>query len=154
VKTFTKRTVVLLAAVTFAINAGAHGHEVKDVQNNRLMDLVGASDERYMMMVQIAKNPELRYEMMQKIKHSMSTDTGMDMHKMLNDPEMKARMQRHIGIMQGLFDSEEMDQAKMKEMMDNPEMKSMIKMHMMCAQITNGGIMGEYSEENNEAHTH
>jgi hypothetical protein len=137
-RTFTKMAAVLLVAVTFTINAGDHGYEVKDGQNDRLMDLVGASDERYMMIVQIAKNPELRFEMMQKIMHSMRKDTGMDMHKVLNDPEMKARMQRHIGMMQELFDSEEMNQATMKEMMDNPEMKSMMKMHILFAQITNG----------------
>lgn len=141
-KPFTKRTVVLLVAVAFTINAGASGYEVKEGQNNRLMDLVGASDERYMMMVQIAKNPELRYEMMLKIKHSMGTDTSMNINKLLNDPEMKARMQQHIGIIQGLLDSEEMDQVKMKEMMANPEIKSTVKMYMMFAQMTNGGIVG------------
>lgn len=141
-KPVTKRTVVLLVAVAFSVTAGASGYEAKDGQNKRLMDLVGASDERYMMMVQISKNPELRYEMMQKIKHSMSTDTSMDMHKLLSDPEMKARMQQHIGIIQGLLDSEEMDPAEMKEMMDSPEIKSTVKMHMMFAQMANGGIVG------------
>lgn len=72
----------------------------------------------------------------------------------MSDPEMKTRMQKHVGMMQTMLDSKVMDSAKMKDMMDNPEMMSMMKMHMMCAQTMNDGMMGEHSMENSEEHTH
>jgi hypothetical protein len=139
VRTFTKRTVVLLAAVIFTINAGAHGHEVKNGQNHRLMDLVGASDERYMMMVQIAKNPELRSEMIQRIMQSMSRDADTDIGLVMNDPEVKARMQEHVSMMQITLDSNGMDSEEMKAVTNNPQMMSMMKMHLIFAQMTTGG---------------
>ncbi len=46
------------------------------------------------------------------------------------------------------------DPEMRQDMMDNPEMMSMMKMHMMCAQTMNDGIMGEHSMENSEEHTH
>ena len=95
-RTFTKMAAVLLVAVTFTINAGDHGYEVKAGQNDRLMDLVGASDERYMMMVQIAKNPELRSEMIQRIMQSMSRDADMDMGLVMNDPEVSRRCRQVV----------------------------------------------------------
>ena len=138
-RTFTKRTVVVLAAVIFTINAGAHGHEVQDGQNHRLMDLVGASDERYMMMVQIAKNPELRSEMIQRIMQSMSRDADTDIGLVINDPEVKARMQEHVSMMQITLDSNGMDSEEMKAVTNNPQIMSMMKMHLIFAQMTTGG---------------
>ena len=138
-RTFTKRAVVLLAAVIFTINAGANGYEVKDGKNYRLMDLVGASDERYMMMVQIAKNPELRSEMIQRIMQSMSRDADTDIGLVINDPEVKARMQEHVSMMQIMLDSDDMDSEEMKAVTNNPQMMSMMKMHLILAHMTTGG---------------
>ncbi len=137
----------MLLAASFSINAGPHDHATEEGQDGQMMGMMGDPEARSMMMDQIAGNPEMSHEMMQKMMHSMNMDADMDMQKMMSNPEMKARMQKHMEMMQAMLDSEGMDQAKMKEMMDDPEMKSMMKMHMMCAKMMHGGMKGEHSED-------
>ena len=89
-------------------------------------------------------------------------DEGMkgqmaDMHQMMNDPEMKARMQKHLDMMQAMLNSEGMSQEEMQEMMSKPEMKSMMQKHMMCSKMMHAGKMGEHkkgTEHNHEGEDH
>ncbi len=153
-KTLITILVSMMLAISFSISAEPHDQAKTDGQDAQLMGMMANPDSRSMMMDQIAGNPGMRQEMMQKMMQSMNMDAGMDMQKMMGNPEMKARMQKHVEMMQAMLDSEGMDQAKMKEMMDNPEMKSMMKMHMTCAQAMNGGMMGSHSMDNGKEHAH
>jgi hypothetical protein len=131
---------IWLPAVTFAMGC----------QDTPMMAEMDDPDSRSMMMDQIADNPEMRHEMMQKMMQSMN----MDMYQMMNDPEMRARMEKHAQMMQSMTASDEMDQTEMSEMMDDPEMKEMMQMHMMGLQMMNGGMMGKHSSEDSEEHAH
>lgn len=77
---------------------------------------------------------------------SMDKDSGMDMQKMMNDPKMKERMQKHVDMMQAMLDSEGLSKQEMQKMMDNPEMqsmmKSMMKKHKKCSEMMEGGMEG------------
>lgn len=139
-----------ILAISFTSIALAQEHEHGTDREGQMMDMMADPGTRSMMMENIANNPELRHQMMQKMMQSMNTD----MYQMMNSPEMKARMQRHVEMMQAMMDSDGMDQAKMKEMMDNPEMKEMMQMHMMSVQMMNGGMMGEDSESENSNQAH
>ena len=151
-----------LMAITLVISFSAcagtgdveKGHEKKE----QMMQMMSDAESRSMMMDQIAADPGMRREMMQKMKQSMSMDSDMHMHmhmqKMMSDPEKKAQMQKHMEMMQAMMDSDGMDKARMQEMMSDPEMKSMMQMHMMCAQMMNGEMKGETSEESTEEHDH
>ena len=155
-KTLITALVSMMIATSFSISAGSQGHTMMDGQDHAMMDgqeghmkgAMGDYHARSMMMDQIVEDPEMRQEMMHKMMQSM------DMQQMMNDPEMKSRMQMHVGMMQAMLDSEGMDSARMQEMMDNPKMMSMMKKHMMCAQITDGEMMGEHLMKSGEEHTH
>lgn len=147
-KTLIAILISMMLVVSFSISAGSHDHAMEDGQDGPTKGVMGDYHSRSMMMDQIVEDPEMRLEMMHKMMQSM------DMHKMMGDPKMKARMQRHVDMMQSMLDSEAMDPAKMEEMMDDPEMMSMMKPHMLCAQTMNGGIMEERSKENSEEHNH
>lgn len=138
----------MMIATSFSISAGSQDHAMMDDQNGQKMGVMGDYHARSMMMDQIVEDPEMRQEMMHKMMQSM------DMQQMMNDPELKSRMQRHVSMMQAMLDSDGMDSATMKEMMGNPKMMSMMKTHMMCAQITDGEMMGEHVMKNGEEHTH
>ncbi len=86
--------------------------------------------------------------------HSMDQDSEMDMHEMMNNPEMRARMQKHVELMQALLNSDAEDPEKMHEMMRDPEMKSMMQRHMKCAQMMHGEMAGEHSEAKETDHDH
>jgi len=141
-----KTIIAILISITlivgFSISAESQDHEMVDGHDRPTNEVMGDYHARSMMMDQIVEDPEMRQEMIHKIKQSM------DMQQMMNDPEMKTRMQKHVGMMQSMLDSEEFDQT----MMDNPEMMSMMKMHMMCAQTASDGIMGEHSMKHGEEH--
>jgi hypothetical protein len=147
-KTLITVLVSIMIATSFSLSAGSQDHAMMDVQEGHMKGAMGDYHARSMMMDQIVEDPEMRQEMMHKMMQSM------DMQQMMNDPEMKSRMQMHVGMMQAMLDSEGMDPAKMQEMMDNPKMMSMMKKHMMCAQITDGEMMGEHLMKSGEEHTH
>ena len=138
-KTLITVLVTMMLIASFSINAQSGGQK---------MGVLGDYHARSMMMDQIVDDPEMRQEMMHKIMQTM------DMQKMMNDPDMKARMQKHVAMMQTMLDSDGMDSEMMQEMMENPEMASMMKMHMMCAQVTGGQMTGEHPMESGEEHTH
>lgn len=94
---------------------------------------------------------------------SMDKDSGMDMQKMMNDPKMRERMQKHVDMMQAMLDSEGLSKEEMQEMMDNPEMqsmmKSMMKKHKKCSKMMkdgmegmNAGMEGESSMDSDGSH--
>jgi hypothetical protein len=85
---------------------------------------------------------------------SMDQDAEMDMHEMMNNPEMRARMQKHVELMQAMLNSDAEDPEKMHEMMSDPEMKSMMQMHMKCAQMMHGEMAEENSETEEMDHDH
>lgn len=151
-KTLITILVSMMLTVSFSISAGFKDHkmphELQGGHETQTTVVTGDSDSPSMMMDQIAEDPEMRQEMMHKMMVSM------DMSQMMNNPEMKARMQKHVAMMQSMLDSDGMDPVAMQEMMNNPEMMSMMKMHMMCAQTADGGMMGEHSMENGKEHTH
>ena len=66
-----------------------------------------------------------------------STMMMSNMQKMMDNPEMKERMQAHMKMMQSMMQDGEMDHSKMMEMMGN---SSMMKMHMMCMQMMKGAM--------------
>ncbi len=87
---------------------------------------------------------------------SMDKDSGMDMQKMMNDPKMKERMQKHVDMMQAMLDSEGLSKKEMQKMMDDPEMqsmmKSMMKKHKKCSKMMKGGMEGESSMGSDGSH--
>ena len=83
----------------------------------------------------------MNHEMM-----GMIADPGqrsMMMDQIAGNPEMRAKMQKHLDMMQAMLDTDGADQAKMQEMMSNPEMKSMMEKHMLCGQMMHAGTTGE-----------
>jgi len=121
-------------------------HQTGDM-NHEMMGMMADPGERSMMMDQIAKNPEMRQEMMQKMMYPTGESPEMYMQKMMSNPEMRAKMQKHLNMMQAMLDTDGTDQAKMQEMMSNPEMKSMMEKHMMCGQMMHAGTMGEKADD-------
>lgn len=119
-------------------------------QNSEMMAEMDDPAARSKMMEQIAEDPEMRHQMMQKMMQSMNTD----MYQMMNDPEMNERMQKHVEMMQAMMDSDGMDQAKMEKMMQDPEMKEMMQMHMMGMQMMNSGMTGKHPTEDSGEHAH
>jgi hypothetical protein len=147
-KTLITILVAMTLTVSFTLSAGSQDHSMMGGQNKHKMRIMDDYDARSMMMDQIVDDPEMRQEMIHKIMQSM------DMQEMMNDPDMKARMQTHVSMMQAMLDSDGMDPAKMKGVMGNPEMTSMMKMHMMCAEATDGEMMGNNSKESGEDNAH
>lgn len=149
-KTFIAIIFSMLIVVSFSINAESTGHQTGGCMDGQAMEMKGDSESHSMMMDEIAADPEMRHQMMQKMMES----TNMDMHQMMNNPEMKARMQMHMEMMQAMMGSNGMDQSKMKEMMENPEMMDMMKMDMMGMQMMNDAKAGEDSAEDGGEHVH
>jgi len=144
-KTLIVILVSMMIALSFSISAGS-GNAMGGCQDGQKMEMMDDPESHSAMMDQIAADPEMRHQMMQS--------NNLDMHQMMNNPEMRERMKMHVEMMQAMMDSEGMDEAEMKEMMDNPEMMDMMKMHMMSMQMMNGGMMGEHSTEDSEEHVH
>ena len=143
---------VLLAAVlvmSLSVSEAMQGHEMDADQHAQMMSMMGDPAARSMMMDMVAQDPEMRHEMMRKMMQS----NEMDMQKMMENPEMRARMLKHAEMMTAMMSSEGMDQAKMKEMMEDPEMMEMLKMHMMSAQMM-GGMNASHSEDSGMDHSH
>jgi len=149
-KTFIATIFLMMLAFSFSINANSESHQMGGCQDGQMMGMMGDPQSRSMMMDQIADDPDMRHQMMQKMMESMN----LDMHQMMNDPEMKARMQMHMEMMQAMMGPDGMDEVKMKEMMDNPEMMDMMKMDMMGMQMMNGGMMEKHSKKDSEEHVH
>lgn len=138
----------IMLAVSFSTNAASQDHEIHVSKDAPVVGGLADYHVRGIMMDQIVEDPEMRQEMMNKMMQSM------DVHQMMNNPAMKARMEKHVGMMQAMLNSAAMDPAMMNKMMGNPEMMSRMKMYMMCAQTTNDEMKGEHSMENGEEHTH
>lgn len=86
---------------------------------------------------------------------SMGKDSGMSMQKMMSNPDMKARMQKHVDMMQAMLDSDGMSQEDMQAMMDKPEMQEMMKkmkMHMKCSDMMKTGMEGDSSMDKEGTH--
>lgn len=149
-KTLIVSLMSMMLAVSFSISAESENHAMGGCQDGQMMGMMDDPDAQAMMMNQIAGDPEMRHQMMQKMMGSMN----MDMQQMMNSPQMKEMMQMHVEMMQAIMDPDGMDQAKMKEMMENPQMMEMMKLHTMNMQMMNGGMMGEHSTEDSEEHVH
>lgn len=148
-KTLIAIFVSIMLAMSFSISAESN-NAMGGCQDGHMMGMMDDPESHSTMMDEIAADPEMRHQMMQK----MMQTNNMDMHQMMNNPEMRERMKMHVEMMQAMMDSEGMDQARMKEMMENPEMMELMKMHMMSVQMMNGGMMGEHSKDNSEEHVH
>jgi len=86
---------------------------------------------------------------------SMGNDSGMSMQNMMSNPEMKARMQKHVDMMQAMLDSDGMSPEDMQAMMDKPEMQEMMKKmkkHMKCSDMMKTGMEGEASMDKEGSH--
>jgi len=86
---------------------------------------------------------------------SMDKDSGMSMQKMMSNPEMKARMQKHVDMMQAMLDSDGMSQEDMQATMDKPEMQEMMKkmkMHMKCSETMKNGMESGSSMDKEGTH--
>ena len=110
-------SLMLFASAGFAQQTDTEMAEKKQ----HMMEMMQDSTMRAMMMEYIAENPEMRKQMMQQMQQ-----------KMMDNPEMKERMQKHMKMMQAMMEGKEMDHSKMKQMMGD---SSMMKMHMMCMQM-------------------
>lgn len=64
----------------------------------------------------------------------------VNMQKMMDDPQMKERMQKHMDIMQSIMENGEMNHSKMMEMAGD---SSMMNMHMTCMQMMQGNMMDQ-----------
>ena len=142
-KTINKIVLFTVMAMCTSTTVFAQDQHQTGAMNQEMMAMMADPVERSMMMDQIAKNPEMRQEMMQKMMQTMGKSSEMDMQKMMSNPEKRAKMQKHLDMMQAMLDADGTNQAKMQEMMNNPEMKSMMKKHMMCAQMMNAGTAAE-----------
>ena len=87
----------MMIATSFSISAGSQDHAIMDDQNGQKMGVMGDYHARSMIMDQIVEDPEMRQEMMDKMMQSM------DVHQMMNNPAMKARMEKHVGMMQAML---------------------------------------------------
>jgi len=86
---------------------------------------------------------------------SMDKDSGMSMQKMMSNPDMKARMQKHVEMMQAMLDSDGLSQEEMQAMMDKPEMQEMMKkmnMHMKCSGMMKAGMEAAPSMDKEGTH--
>ena len=133
---------VTLMALCFSSTGAAQENQQAGKMSHEMMSMMADPGGRSMIMNQIAGNPEMRQEMMQKMMQTMDKDSEMDMHEMMSNPEMRAKMQKHVDMMQAMLATDPSDEAKMQEMMSNPEMKSMLEKHMMCSQMMNAGTTG------------
>ena len=135
---------ILTASFTGAALAQTHEHGTDG--EDQIMDMMADPDSRSMMMESIANNPEMRHQMMHKMKQTMAPDGEMSMYEMMNNPAMKERMQKHMEMMQTMWNSGEMNQEEIHKMMSDYEMKSVMHMHSMCMKMMNDGMMGEHSK--------
>lgn len=149
-KTFITTFLAIFLTMSFSISDAMQGHEMDADQHAQMMSMMGDPAARAMMMDMIAQDPDMRHEMMNKMMRS----NEMDMQKMMENPEMRARMHKHAEMMMEMMGSEGMDQAKMEKMMEDPEMKEMMQMHMLGMQMMNGGMMGKHSNGDSEEHAH
>lgn len=128
-------SLMLFASAGFAQQTDTEMAEKKQ----HMMEMMQDSTMRAMMMEYMAENPEMRKQMMQQ--------------KMMDNPEMKERMQKHMKMMQAMMEGKEMDHSKMKQMMGD---SSMMKMHMMCMQMMQDGMMDKdgmkSGKDNHEQH--
>jgi len=143
---------LLIAGLTSFVNAQEHANaeDMKSQMKNMMAD----PGTRSMMMADIAKNPAMRQEMMKQMMSSLDQDSEMEMHKMMSNPQMKEKMQKHLDMMQSMLNMDGSDPAKMKEMMNNPEMKSMMRKHAMCSQMMSAGKDDESSSAKGKNHDH
>ena len=148
-KTFITVLLAAVLAMSLSVSEAMQGHEMDADQHAQMMSMMGDPAARAMMIDMVAQDPEMRHEMMRKMMQS----NEMDMQKMMENPEMRARMLKHAEMMTAMMSSEGMDQAKMKEMMEDPEMMEMLKMHMMSAQMM-GGMHGSHSKDSGMDHSH
>ncbi|MCF6262128.1 MAG: hypothetical protein L3J24_00830 [Xanthomonadales bacterium] len=141
-----KLNLFLLATILAAITAStvlAQDHQHQQDSEGYMSGMMADSESRTKLMNTIAANPEMRDQMMTAMMQTMpmNSDMGsdmnsaMDMQKMMANPEMKARMEKHIKMMQTMLNSEGMSKEDMQAMMKNPEMKSMMKMHAKCSKM-------------------
>ena len=147
-KTLITIFISMMLVMSFSISAESN-NAMGGCQDDHMMGMMDDPESHSAMMDEIAADPEMRHQMMQKMVQTNS----VDMHQMMNDPETREQMKMHVEMMQAMMDSEGMDPVKMKEMMENPEMMEMMKMHMMSVQMM-GGMNGSHSEESGMDHSH
>jgi len=148
---------ILTASVTSV--ALAQEHYQAEYSEDVVTQFMSDPDSRSTVMKKIASDTQMRHQMMKNMMQTMPMDTETDMQKMMANPETKARMQKHISMMQAVLNSEDMSHDDMQGMMNSPEMKSMMKMHMMCAQMMDGEMMnmhsmGEAGKRDGQEHSH
>jgi len=78
-------------------------------------------ESRSAVMTTIASDPQMRHQMMKNMMQTMSMDSETDMHKMMANPEARARMQKHMNMMQAMLNSDDMSLKDMQEMMNSLE---------------------------------
>ena len=147
-KTLNAVLISTMLSLSFSIGASSQGHSMVDGHDRPMNSVTDDYHARSMMMDQIVEDPEMRQEMMHKMMQSM------DVHQMMNDQEMKTRMQNHLDMVQAMLDSGAMDSIQMKELMGNTKTMSMMKMHMMCVQTSQGGLNEHQSMSNGNEHSH
>lgn len=67
-----------------------------------MMGMMSDDHSRSMMMDQIAKDPEMRQEMISTMMQAMFDSEGMDPAKMMDDPEMMSMMKKHMMCAQAI----------------------------------------------------
>jgi hypothetical protein len=104
-------------------------------KEHQMMEMMQDSTMRSMMMDHMAENPEMRKQMMQRMMRSGEMNHSVmmgNMQNMMNNPEMKERMQEHLQMMQSMLNEGEMNHSKMMDMMQE---SPMMEMHMQCMQM-------------------
>lgn len=130
-----KRIPLFLCLVLFLSTVGFAQQKKMDQKRQQMMEMMQDSTIRNMMMEHIAQNPQMRRQMMQgMMKHINMDSTAMlnRMHMMMNDPEMKKRMDQHMAMMQSMMKGGHMQHGQMMGEMGDA---SMMKKHMTCMEL-------------------
>jgi len=109
--------------------------------SNHVMDMMQDAGTRSMMMDQIARDPEMRLEMLRKMMHAMDTQSYPDLQQIANQPETRAGLEKQVELMQGMLGSGDEDRETRADIMNDPKMRGDMRLQLMCNQLMTQGDM-------------
>ncbi|MGD2127692.1 MAG: hypothetical protein PVJ33_03565 [Lysobacterales bacterium] len=103
--------------------------------NGQVSGMMSNPDTRAQVMNQIAGNPQMRQEMLQKMMHAMGMGQGKDLQQMMNQPGVRSQMQHRMEMMQAMLGSDGMNPQQRRNMMNDPQMRSAMMQEIACGQM-------------------